>query len=64
MLLDNGLIHWSRNTQYAIALVVLPLAGIGFATQLGDHSTLYIAAVYLMIAGMSALTLLLAYADK
>ena len=25
---------------------------------------LYIAAVYLMIAGMSALTLLLAYADK
>lgn len=43
---------------------MLPLAGIGFATQLGDHSTLYIAAVYLMIAGMSALTLGLAYADK
>jgi hypothetical protein len=56
--------HWFRKARYAIALVVLPLAGIGFATQLGDHSTLYIATVYFMIAGMSALTLLLAYADK
>ena len=43
---------------------MLPLAGIGFATQLGDHSTLYIPTVYLMIAGMSAPTPGLAYADK
>jgi len=42
----------------------MPLAGIGFATQIGDHSTLYIATIYLMLAGMFVLTLGLAYADK
>ena len=55
--------HWFRNARHAIALVVMPLAGIGFATQIGDHSTLYIATIYLMLAGMFVLTLGLAYAD-
>ena len=40
--------HWFRKAQYAVALVVIPLTGIGFATQIGDHSAQYIVLVYLM----------------
>ena len=56
--------QWFRNARYAIALGMMPLAGLGFATQIGDHSPLYIATIYLMLAGMFVLTLLLAYADR
>ncbi|SEO26657.1 hypothetical protein SAMN04487948_101424 [Halogranum amylolyticum] len=55
--------HWFRKARYAIALLVIPLTGIGFATQIGEHSTQYIATVYLMLAGMFVLTVGIASAD-
>jgi hypothetical protein len=42
---------------------VIPLTGIGFATQIGDHSAQYIVLVYLMLAGLFVLTVGIAYAD-
>jgi len=55
--------HWFRKAQYAVALVVIPLTGIGFATQIGDHSAQSIVLVYLMLAGLFVLTVGIAYAD-
>ena len=55
---------WFRKARYAIALVVMPLAGLGFATQIGEHSPLYVGTIYLMLAGMFVLTIGLAYADQ
>jgi len=55
--------HWFRKARYAVALLVILCTGIGFATQIGDHSTQYIVTVYFMLAGMFALTVGIAYAD-
>ena len=55
--------HWFRKARYAVALVVIPLTGIGFATQIGDHSAQSIVLVYLMLAGLFVLTVGIAYAD-
>jgi hypothetical protein len=55
--------HWFRKARYAIALLAIPLTGIGFATQIGDHSAEYIGLVYLMLAGLFVLTVGIAYAD-
>lgn len=55
--------HWFRKARYAVALLVIPLTGIGFATQIGEHSTQYIATVYLILAGLFVLTAGIAYAD-
>lgn len=55
--------HWFRKARYAVALVVIPLTGIGFATQIGDHSAQYIVSVYLALAGLFVLTVGIAYAD-
>jgi hypothetical protein len=55
--------HWFRKARYAVALLVIPLTGIGFATQIGDHSTQYIIRVYLMLAGLFVLTVGIAFAD-
>lgn len=56
--------HWYRKARYAIALVVMPLAGLGFATQIDEYSPLYVGTIYLMLAGMFVLTIGLAYADQ
>jgi hypothetical protein len=56
--------HWFRKARYAVALFVILLTGIGFATQIGDHSTQYIVLVYLMLAGLFVLTVGIAYADN
>ena len=56
--------HWFRKARYAIALVVMPLAGLGFATQMDEYSTLSVATIYLLLAGMFVLTVGLAYADR
>jgi len=55
--------HWFRKARYAVALFVIPLTGIGFATQIGDHSAQYVVTVYLMLAGMFLLTVVIAYVD-
>jgi hypothetical protein len=55
--------YWFRKARYAIALLAIPLTGIGFATQIGDHSAEYIGLVYLMLAGLFVLTVGIAYAD-
>jgi hypothetical protein len=55
--------YWFRKARYAVALLVIPLTGIGFATQIGDHSVEYIVLVYLMLAGLFVLTVDIAYAD-
>jgi hypothetical protein len=49
--------------RYAVALLVIPLTGIGFATRIGDHSAQYAVTVYLLLVGMFVLTLGVAYAD-
>jgi hypothetical protein len=49
--------------RYAVALLVIPLTGIGFATRSGNHSAQYVVTVYLLLAGMFVLTLGVAYAD-
>jgi hypothetical protein len=49
--------------RYTVALLVIPLTGVGFATRIGDHSTQYVATVYLLLAGLFVLTLGVAYAD-
>jgi hypothetical protein len=56
--------HWFRKARYAIALVVMPLAGLSFATQMDEYSTLSVATIYLLLAGMFVLTVGLAYADR
>lgn len=40
--------HWFRKARYAVALLVISLTGIGFATQIGEHSTQYVVTVYLI----------------
>jgi len=55
--------HWFRKARYAVALLVSPLTGIGFATQIGEHSTQYVVTIYFILAGMFALTVGIAYAD-
>jgi hypothetical protein len=44
--------HWFRKARYAVALLVISLTGVGFATQIGEHSTQYVATVYFMVAGL------------
>lgn len=55
--------HWFRKARYAVALLVIPLTGIGFTTQIGDHSAQYIVSVYPMLAGLFVLIVGIAYAD-
>lgn len=55
--------HWFRKARSAVALLVIPLTGIGFTTQIGDHSAQYIVSVYLMLAGLFVLIVGIAYAD-
>jgi len=55
--------YWFRKARYAVALLVIPLTRIGFATQIGDHSVQYIVLVYLMLAGLFVLTMGIAYTD-
>ena len=55
--------NWFRKARYAIALLVIPLTGIGFTTQIGEHSLQYVVSGYLILAGMFVLTMALAYAD-
>jgi hypothetical protein len=55
--------HWFRKARYAVALVVILFTGIGFATQIGEHSGRYVLLVYLMLAGLFVLTVGIAYAD-
>jgi len=54
---------WFRKARYAVALLVIPLTGISFATRIGDHSAQYVVLVYLMLAGLFVLTVGIAYAD-
>jgi len=56
-------VHWFRKARYAVALLLIPATGIGFATQIGDHSARYVVSVYLLLAGMFVLTVGIAYAD-
>ncbi len=55
--------HWFRKARYAVALLVIPLTGIAFATRIGEHSARYVVTVYLVLAGTFALTVGIAYAD-
>jgi len=55
--------HWFRKARYAVALLVIPLTGIGFATQIGEYSLQYVVSVYLILAGIFGLTVGIAYAD-
>jgi hypothetical protein len=55
--------YWFRRARYAVALLVILLTGIGFVTQIGDHSAQYIVLMYLMLAGLFVLTVGIAYAD-
>ncbi|CDK39069.1 hypothetical protein BN903_52 [Halorubrum sp. AJ67] len=43
--------------------MVIPLTGIGFATQIGEHSLQYVVSVYLILVGMFVLTAGIAYTD-
>jgi hypothetical protein len=56
--------HWFRKARYAVALSVILLTGVGFATQVGDHSPRYVVTVYLMLAGLFVLTVGIAYAEQ
>ena len=53
-----------RKARYAVALLAIPLTGAGFATRIGEHSIQYVLTVYLLLAGMFALTVAIAYADQ
>jgi len=56
--------HWFRKARYAVALLVILLTGIAFATRIGEHSTRYVVTVYLILAGTFVLTVGIAYADR
>ncbi len=55
--------HWFRKARYAVALLVIPLTGIGFATRIGERSAQYVVSIYLILAGMFLLTVGIGYAD-
>ena len=55
--------HWFRKARYAVALLVILLTGISFATKSGDHSAQYVVRIYLLLAGLFVLTVGIAYVD-
>jgi hypothetical protein len=45
------------------ALFAILLSAVGFATQVGEHSTRYVVSVYLLFAGGAVLTVVVAWVD-
>lgn len=53
-----------RKARYAIDLLVIPLTGIDFATQVGQHSVQYLVTVYRILTEIFVLTGGTAYVDQ
>jgi hypothetical protein len=56
-------VHWFRKARYVAALFAILLSAVGFATQVGEHSTRYVVSVYLLFAGGAVLTVVVAWVD-
>lgn len=55
--------HWFRKAQYGVAISVIVLTGLGFATRIGNHSLRYVVTVYLMLAALAVVTGLIAWTE-
>jgi hypothetical protein len=55
--------RWFRKARYAVALLVIPLIGTGFTTQIGEHSLRYVVSAFLILTGMVVLSMGIEYAD-